>query len=89
MLKRVSLAVALSAAVVMPAIASTQYDKPGFVTKIEDGRLWVFKQGSKELEQFEQHGEPTVSVANIGGGPEGMTIKAPSQAVLDEYTNTK
>ena len=67
MLKRMSLAVALSAAVVMPAIASTPYDKPGFVTKIEDGRLWVFKQGSKELEQFEQHGEPTV-IHNQEGG---------------------
>lgn len=89
MFKHVSLAAALAASLVMPAMASTPYDKPGFVTKVEDGRLWVFKEGSKELEQFEQHGEPSVSVANIGGGPEGMTVKAPSQAVLEEYQSAK
>lgn len=89
MFKRVSLAAALTASLVMPAMASSQYDKPGFVTKIEDGRLWVFKEGSKELEQFEKHGEPTINVSRIGEGPEGMTLKAPSQDVIEEYNNAK
>lgn len=89
MFKRISLAAVLAAAVVLPAVAATPYDKPGFVTKVEDGRLWVFKEGSKELEQFEQHGEPTINVSRIGEGPEGMTLKAPSNEVIDAYTATK
>lgn len=67
------------------ALAAGPYDKPGFVTKVEDGRLWVFKEGSKELEQFEKHGEPTINVSRIGEGPEGMTLRAPSAEVLDAY----
>lgn len=67
------------------AASASQYDKPGYVTAIEKGRLWVFKEGSKELEMFRQHGEPTVSVAKIGSGPEGMTVKGPSMEVIDAY----
>jgi len=89
MFKRISLVAVLAAAVVLPAMASTPYDKPGFVTKIENGRLWVFKEGSKELEQFEKSGEPTINVSRIGEGPEGMTLKAPSNEVIDEYLTTK
>lgn len=89
MFKRISLAAALAASVVLPAMASTPYDKPGYVTRIEDGRLWVFKEGSKELEQFEQHGEPSINVSRIGEGPEGMTLKAPSNEVIDAYMAAK
>lgn len=67
------------------AVAASQYDKAGYVTKVEDGRLWVFEAGSKELAQFEAHGEPTVSVSKIGEGPEGMTLRGPSMQVLDAY----
>lgn len=65
--------------------AGSKYNKAGFVTAIEDGRLWVFKEGSKELEEFKASGEPAFSVARIADGPEGMTIKAVSEAVIDEY----
>ena len=71
------------------AVASSQYDKAGFVTKIEKGRLWVFETGSKELTQFEEHGEPTISVSKIGEGPEGMTLRGPSTQVLDAYQQAK
>lgn len=67
------------------ALAASQYDKPGYVTKVEDGRLWVFAEGSKELAQFEQHGEPAISVSRIGEGPEGMTLRGPSADVVDAY----
>ena len=66
-------------------IAGAKYNKAGFITAIEKGRLWVFAEGSKELDGFRQHGEPTVSVVNIGAGPEGMTIKSYSQDVIDAY----
>lgn len=67
------------------AAEGAQYAKPGYVTVIEKGRLWVFKDGSKELEDFRKHGEPTVSNMKIGAGPEGMTLKGPSMEVIDAY----
>lgn len=88
MLKKIVLA-ALAASLSAFALAASPHDKPGFYTQIEDGRLWVFKEGSKELEQFKAHGEPAVSVARIGDGPEGMTLKAPSQEVMDAYLAEK
>lgn len=79
----------LLALAALPAFATSQYDKSGFVTKIEDGRLWVFAAGSKELAAFEQHGEPTIAVSRIGEGPEGMTLRGPSSEVLDAYQAAK
>jgi hypothetical protein len=66
-------------------VMAGEYDKPGFVTEVEDGRLWVFKEGSEELKQFEQHGEPAKQFTIIGAGPDGMTVKAANQETLDEY----
>jgi hypothetical protein len=82
------LALSLTSAVAVasePVASASKYDKPGYVTAVEKGRLWVFKEGSKELDAFRQHGEPTVSVAKIGSGPEGMTVKGPSMEVIDAY----
>ncbi|MDX1266573.1 MAG: hypothetical protein R3311_04325 [Oceanisphaera sp.] len=42
-------------------VMAGEYEQPGFVTEIEDGRRWVFKDGSKELKQFREHGEPATS----------------------------
>ncbi|MDF2446794.1 MAG: hypothetical protein K0S46_2030 [Moraxellaceae bacterium] len=83
------IAATFAAALSATAMAESAYDKPGFYTQVEDGRLWVFQEGSKELEQFKAHGEPAVNVSRIGEGPEGMTLKAPSQAVLDAWLSTK
>lgn len=65
--------------------AGSKYNKAGFVAAIEDGRLWVFKEGSKELEDFKTNGEPALSVAHIGEGPEGMTIKSVSDSIIADY----
>lgn len=62
-----------------------KYQKPGFVTIVEKGRLWVFKEDSKELADFRAHGEPTIAVMKIGEGPEGMTLKSSSLDVIDAY----
>lgn len=88
MLKKI-IAATLVASLSAIALAAGPHDKPGFYTQIEDGRLWVFKEGSKELEQFKAHGEPDVNVSRIGDGPEGMTLKAPTQDVLDAYLAEK
>ena len=88
MLKR-TLAAVLAATLSTVALAGGSYDKPGFVTREQDGRLWVFQEGSKELEQFKAHGEPSVNVSRIGEGPDGMTLKAPSQELLDAYLSAQ
>lgn len=78
----------LLALTALPAFAAG-YDKPGFVTKLENGRIWVFAEGSKELADFEKNGEPTIAVSKIGEGPEGMTLRGPSAEVLDAYQAAK
>lgn len=64
---------------------AAKYDIDGFKTQIEDGRLWVFEDGSEDLDFFEKHGEPAKQFTSIGTGPNGMTVKAASQETLDKY----
>ena len=71
------------------AMSSSPYDKAGFVTEVEDGRLWVFKEGSTELKQFHEYGEPAKQFTQIGAGPDGMTVKAANIDTLNEYLSTK
>ncbi|MEX0866922.1 MAG: hypothetical protein WD030_06150 [Pirellulales bacterium] len=63
--------------------------KSGFVTLIEDGRLWVFHESSEELADFTSQGELAKHVIRPGAGPGGMTIKAPDAETLDEYLLAK
>ncbi len=84
-MKKLSLLVAVLISAFPLAAFSSQYDRPGFETEIEDGRLWVFREGSKELEEFKKTGEPAVQFNNIGAGPDGMTVKSPSEETLNEY----
>ncbi|MGE0725643.1 MAG: hypothetical protein AB7O45_14790 [Alphaproteobacteria bacterium] len=75
-----------------PAVASaggSRFDKAGFWTKEQDGRLWVFAAGSKELAEFQKHGEPAKQVTRIGAGPNGMTIKSSDAKVIDAYVAAK
>ena len=69
----------------MTAAHADSYDKPGFVTKIEDGRLWVFKAGSPALDDMQKNGLPEKAAVRIGAGPNGMTIKAPDDETLQSY----
>lgn len=66
-------------------IDAWRYSKPGFVTKMENGRLWVFREGSKELGQFEQSGELAKRVVRPGAGPGGVTVKAPDAETVVAY----
>jgi uncharacterized protein (TIGR03000 family) len=61
------------------------FARPGFVTFERDGRLWVFREKSKELEEFKRDGEIAKQVTRIGAGPGGRTIKAPDAETLDAY----
>jgi hypothetical protein len=57
----------------------------GFVTAIDDGRIWAFTAGSPELAEFEASGEPAKHVIRPAAGPQGMTVKAPDTETLDAY----
>lgn len=63
--------------------------KPGFITRIEDGRLWVFKVGSKEFEKFEKAGELAKHIIRPAAGPNRMTLKAPDAETADAYLAAK
>jgi len=83
-------AVAAVGLVMIVGCASTaSLSKPGFYTEVRDGRLWVFREGSKELEAFKQHGEPAQQVTRVGGGPNGLTVKSSDAAVIDDYLAAK
>ena len=72
--------------VLVGACATTPtYEKPGFVAEMVDGRLWVFEEGSPELEEFRRVGEPAKSVTLVGEGPEGVTLRGPDRETLRRY----
>ena len=84
---RTVVAVVASVVLIVGGCASTsaRYAKPGFYTEVKDGRLWVLREGSKELEAFKKQGELDHQVTRVGAGPEGMTIKSSDAKVIDEY----
>lgn len=59
--------------------------KDGFVTQIQDGRLWVFREGAEEFEAFKKDGELAKHVIRPAAGPGGMTVKAPDNDTILEY----
>jgi hypothetical protein len=63
--------------------------KPGFVTEIVDGRLWVFRPGSKDLGEFRTHGEPAKSVTRPGAGPGGMSVRSGDSETISAYLAAK
>ena len=50
--------------------------KDGFVTEIEDGRIWVLAPGETKSPQH---------ITRVGAGPRGMTIIGVSKDTLDRY----
>jgi hypothetical protein len=87
--RHVVVTVGLALSLAACATTSSSLSKPGFHTEVKDGRLWVFRDGSKDLAEFKQHGEPAKQVTRIGGGPNGMTIKSSDAKVIDEYMAAK
>ncbi|MDH4612407.1 hypothetical protein [Pseudomonas sp. BN102] len=70
------------------ACLAGEYDRPGFVTEVKDGRLWVFREGSPALKDFKERGEPDKQFTDIGNGPEGMTVKSADEQTLKDYLST-
>lgn len=68
---------------------ANQYAKPGFTAFTQDGRLWVFQNGSKELSEFSRTGDLAKRVTFPAQGPGGMTIKGPDRETVLAYLATK
>lgn len=64
---------------------SPEFHKPGFISYLDDGRLWVFANDSKELADFRANPEPAVFTTRIGKGPQGMTIRSITPEMIDAY----
>jgi hypothetical protein len=65
--------------------ASFRWAMPGYAVYGAEGRLWVFRSGSKAHDEFLTSGEPAKSVTLIGAGPEGMTLRGAEREVLEAY----
>ncbi|WP_199193356.1 hypothetical protein [Blastopirellula marina] len=59
--------------------------KPGFVTFMEDGRAWVFAEGTDAATSFAEKGAPEKHVTVIGAGPMRTTLKAPDRETIDAF----
>jgi hypothetical protein len=66
-----------------------EFAKPGFFTHVHDGRLWVLKEGDKDIAVVSKNQEPKVVITRIGVGPKGMTVKSNDGKVIDEYLAKK
>ncbi|MCQ2036305.1 hypothetical protein [Stutzerimonas kunmingensis] len=87
-MKKLTLTALMLSSLFVGSAFASQYDKPGYVTEVEDGRLWVFREGSQELKDFKETGEPAKQFTDIGSGPEGMTVKAAEEQTLKDYLST-
>lgn len=65
--------------------AQGPHARPGFTTAEKEGRLWVFRNGSEHLAEFQQFGEPAKSITLIGVGPDGMTLRGAEKDVLKAF----
>jgi len=80
---------AVEAKVDAPAAVSA-HDKPGFVTSVVKGRLWVFRDGSKELAAFREAGKgPAVHTVRPLAGPDRMTLIAVDGETIVDYMVAK
>lgn len=70
------------------AAKPASYERAGFVTRMQDGRLWVFKEGASELKNYDAHGELAVHIVRPAAGPGGITLKAPDAETADAYMAT-
>ena len=70
-------------------LAATVYAYPGFHVEMNDGRLWVFQDGSEALADYRKVGEPAKRLTRIAAGPGDLTIIGPDAETLDAYMATK
>ena len=72
------------------AESASPFDRPGYVTHVVDGRLWVFAAGSDEAMAMAKEGKhPAKHVTRIAVGPAGMTVRSPDAETLSGYLVAK
>ncbi|MBN1686498.1 MAG: hypothetical protein JW852_07570 [Spirochaetales bacterium] len=71
-----------------PVFDMAPHEKEGFVLIAEDGRLWVFREGSADLAKFLADGEPAKQVIRPAAGVNGVTLKSTESETIDEYITT-
>ena len=77
---------AAAAAGAASEIVLANFERPGYVVEEQDGRVWVFCDGSEEAAAFAAgSGAPEKHVTQIGALPGGLTVKAPDQNTLNGY----
>lgn len=65
--------------------AGDPYGKPGFYTKMDDGRLWVFAEGSQEHKEHLEKGKPAKFAVRPGAGPGGITLLSVEMDTIVAY----
>lgn len=63
--------------------------KPGFVTIGDEGRVWIFREGSEALEEYRRVGEPPESITMIGAGPNDTTLRSTDRETILEWMTAK
>ncbi|HEX5139062.1 MAG TPA: hypothetical protein VFY93_18985 [Planctomycetota bacterium] len=66
-------------------IAAYVVANDGFATFVRDGRIWVFRKGSRDLAEFRKTGEPAKCITRPLAGPMRMTVKGPDTETVDAY----
>jgi hypothetical protein len=81
----------LSSASVKPMMSAkaSSYDREGFTVIEDEGRLWIFRDGSEDLAKFKEHGEPAKMVVLPGAGPDRKTLKGTDRDTMMEYALSK
>jgi hypothetical protein len=69
--------------------SAKEFAKSGFFVHVHDGRLWVLREGDKDIAVVSKNEEPKVVITRIGVGPKGMTVKSNDGKVIDEYLAKK
>jgi hypothetical protein len=69
-------------------VEAAAYDLPGFRVYEDEGRLWIFQDGSKAHDSFLSEGEPAKRVSLIGAGPDGKTLYGADGDVMKAYADT-
>ncbi|MEZ6120683.1 MAG: hypothetical protein R3C28_29475 [Pirellulaceae bacterium] len=73
--------------VVKTSVDKGEFNKKGFVTALENGRLWVFRLGTSQIAEWASKGAPEKSVTMPGAGPQGMTMKAFDKETIVAYNS--
>lgn len=65
------------------------YRRPGFVTWMKEGRLWVFLMTTPEAADFLRSGELAKSVTRPAAGPDRVSVRSADSETIDAYLASK